>query len=36
MAILPPHELAETFSDWVEISEGLDEPNRKRLRYAFF
>jgi len=36
MAILPSHSLAETLRDWDEIAEQLAEPNRKRLRYAFW
>jgi hypothetical protein len=35
-AILPPHNLAETFRDWDEIVERLAEPSRKRPRYAFY
>jgi hypothetical protein len=34
LAILPPHNLAETIRDWGEISERLAEPKRKRLRYC--
>jgi len=36
MAILPPHNLAETLRDWDEIAEQLAEPNRKRSRYAYY
>jgi len=35
MAILPPHNLADTLRDWDEIKELLAEPSRKRRRYAF-
>ena len=35
MAILPPHNLAETLRDWDEIEEQLAEPSRKRKRYFF-
>jgi hypothetical protein len=35
MAVLPPHNLAETFRDWDEISEQLAEPSRKRPRYVY-
>ena len=35
IAILPPHNLAETIRDWADISARLAEPKRKRPRYAF-
>lgn len=36
MAILPPHNLAETLRDWDEIAEKLAEPSRKPPRYIFY
>jgi hypothetical protein len=35
MAILPPHNLAETLRAWDEFKELLAEASRKRRRYAF-
>ena len=33
--ILPSPSLAQTLRDWSEIAEGLAEPPRKRVRYAY-
>jgi hypothetical protein len=35
LVILPPVSLAQTLGEWDEIAEGLAEPPRRRLRYAY-